>query len=147
MIKFFVFLRLWQKLLDVPKWDLDFHKKDLQDELEEYKEAVGFINRWSEASDVVYTWTRAKYWSKVEIGSFPLSTLTLLWGMTYMYPKYTLRWLFFRSVGKEMNIKVNEVRNPRKVKKLENLARLNNADPKDFVRIATRKLERWLLLP
>ena len=64
-----------------------------------------------------------------------------------MYPKYTLRWLLFRSVGKEMNIKVNEVRNPRKVKKLENLARLNNADPKDFVRIATRKLERWLLLP
>lgn len=47
-------------MLNMPKYDEDWHKKDMADELAEYEEASGFIDTWSELSDVAYTYTSGK---------------------------------------------------------------------------------------
>jgi hypothetical protein len=44
----------------MPKYDEEWHRQDMADELTEYEEASGFIDTWSELSDVAYTYTRAK---------------------------------------------------------------------------------------
>jgi len=58
---------IWHNLSRMEKHDLLWYKKDIADELEEYKEANGFIEKWSELSDIVYTYTRAKWFGYHEI--------------------------------------------------------------------------------
>lgn len=49
----------WHSVLDMPKKDYYWHQADVLEELREFKEAKGLINKWSELSDVAYTYTRA----------------------------------------------------------------------------------------
>lgn len=127
----------WHDILDMPKYDEAWHRQDMADELAEYEEASGFIDTWSELSDVVYTYTRAR-WSGHDTIAFPFSRLSFCIGLIYMFPKYTLRWKFFRALGHEFdkNLKISEVRNPKKIAKLKNIAEKYNLDPELFTQKA-----------
>lgn len=120
-------------MLDMPKYDEAWHKQNLADELAEYEEAGGLIDTWSELSDLAYTYTRAQ-WSGHTTINFPLSKTKFLLGLIYMFPKYTLRWKFFRELGHQFNknLNISEVRNPKKVEKLKVIAEKYNLDPEQF---------------
>jgi hypothetical protein len=98
-------------------------------------------------------------------------------GTLYMIPKYSLRFVFYRTVVwyiKHMHprhsinsfvtsspsisqppstnlykssIDIREVRNPRKVHKLAEIARNNGIDEHAFIDVATKWLRWWPLLP
>lgn len=137
----------WHTLLDMQKHDEAWHRKDMADELAEYREAHGILDTWSELSDVVYTYTRAR-WSGHTGIAFPLSTVQFALGVVYMIPKYTLRWRFFRTLGHTFDnrLHISEVRNPRKVAKLHTIAAQYHLDPVLFQRRAEDLLRRTFLL-
>ena len=74
----------WHNKLDMPKHDLEWHKQDVDDEYTEYKEAVGIIYKWSELSDVVYTYTRASWSGHTDI-KFPFSNFQFFIGAIKPY--------------------------------------------------------------
>jgi hypothetical protein len=131
----------------MPKYDEDWHRNDISDELSEYYEASGFVNKWSELSDIAYTYTRAK-WSGHSSIDFPISKTLLPIGILYMFPKYTLRWRFFRKLGKQfdINLNISEVRNPKKISKLHVIAQRYNLDPVMFQEKAEKLLNKIFLL-
>jgi hypothetical protein len=137
----------WHNMLDMPKYDEAWHRQDMADELTEYEEARGLIDTWSELSDVAYTYTRAK-WSGHTTANFPLSRTRLTIGILYMFPKYTLRWSFFRALGHKFDkdLNISEVRNPKKIAKLKNIAEKYNLDPKLFTQKAEELLRSRILL-
>lgn len=137
----------WHSTLDMPKYDLEWHIQDINDELGEWKEAEGLINKWSELSDVAYTYTRAQ-WSGHKNIKFPFKKLDLYIGFLYMFPKYTLRWKFFRVLGKRIdsNLKITEVRNPEKIEKLEDIAKKYNLDSIKFKNEAEKLMKKWVFL-
>lgn len=121
--------------------------QDLADELTEYQEATGLIDVWSELSDVAYTYTRAQ-WSGHTTFVFPLSRWRFYIGITYMLPKHTLRWRFFRKLGHyfDKNLHISEVRNPHKIQKLKVIAKKYNLDPVLFQLQAEKMLRYTFLL-
>lgn len=135
----------WHSYLGMPKYSLDWHKNDIKDELEELKEAKGLIHKWSEISDVIYTYTRAE-WSGYKELDFPLKKIHYYIGLIYMFPKYTLRWKFFNKLGKKFNkdLNITEVRNPRKIHKLEDIAKQYNLDSIIFIDEAKRMMKYWV---
>ena len=137
----------WHSKLDMPKYDLEWHKQDIVDELQELEEARGIIGHWSELSDVVYTCTRAE-WSGCQGVIFPFSKTQFFVGSLYMFPKYTLRWKFFKTLGKKFdkNLIMHEVRNPKKIHKLETIAKNYNLDPIKFTDEAKKLMKRRLFL-
>lgn len=137
----------WHSYLSMPKYDINWHLQDIKDELEELKEAKGWIYKWSEISDVVYTYTRAK-WSGHNQIEFPLKKIHFYVGLLYMFPKYTLRWKFFRKIGKKFNkdLNISEVRNPRKIHKLEEIAKRYNLDSDEFKNEAQKLKKMWIFL-
>lgn len=136
----------WHDILDMPKKTKKWHEDDLADEFTELDEAKGLINRWSEYSDVVYTLTRAR-WSGHDIVS-PLTSGQIIYGSLYMFPKYTLRFLFFRRAGNKLGATraLREVRNPKKIHKLHHIAKKYNLDPDAFTEVCKRQLRHWPLL-
>lgn len=139
-------IHIWHDLLKMPKHDEAWHRQDIADELLELKEARNFLERWSELSDIAYTYTRA-HWSGYKIKR-PLGLGAFVWGLIYMFPKYTLRWLFYRIVGRRVDpvVKLTEVRNPKKVEKLHEIALRYHLDPIRFETEAKRLLRYWPLL-
>ena len=131
-------VNLWHSLLDMPKHDRQWHLNDVNDEVCELKEARTFLDMWSEKADVVYTYTRAR-WSGHDI-SFPLSNIDFLTGAVYIYPKFTLRWLFFYVLGKRLKSKrkITEVRNPAKSQRLREIAVNYDLDSDMFEKEARR---------
>ena len=131
--------------MGMQKHDLQWHLQDLADEVKEYEEAKGFFNLWSELSDVVYTCTRGK-WSGHRI-EFPYSITKFLWGLIYMFPKYTMRWLFFRRAAKRVDpaSNVRAVRNPKKKHKLHAMAEEFGIDPHEFESECKKMLKYWIL--
>jgi len=134
-------------MLNMPRHDEAWHQQDLTDELAEYNEATGPIDRWSELSDVVYTYTRA-HWSGHPSIAFPFSRARFFVGTFYMIPKYTLRWGFFRTLGRQFDAKlrISEVRNPKKIEKLEKIADKYNLDKNQFVTKAEQLMKYWPFL-
>lgn len=65
-----------------------------------------------------------------------------------MFPKYTLRWRFFRKLGKQfdINLNISEVRNPKKISKLHVIAQKYNLDPVMFQKEAEKLLNKIFLL-
>ena len=124
---------LWHAKLDMPKHDLVWHTQDVADELQELIEAKGLSGRWSELSDISYTYTRA-LWSGHEDISLPISKFKYRIGLIYMFPKYELRWKFFSELGKKLDpkVKVREVRNPKKAHKLKDIAQKYGFDQEQF---------------
>src|SRR3989344_7627894 len=137
----------WHSILDMPKKDFDWHKSDVSDELKEFWEANGLIDKWSELSDVVYTYTRA-HWSGHKTIKYPFGKISFFIGLLYMFPKYTLRWKFYRVLGKKIdkNIKITEVRNPKKIEKLKVIAQKYNLNPQQFTDEAKKLIKRWIFL-
>jgi len=140
-------LNLWHSALNMPKHDEQWHHDDMADELAEYYEAEGLLGTWSELSDVAYTYTRVR-WSGHSTITFPFSRLKFLTGVVYMIPKYSLRWYFFRTLGKRVNFNllISEVRNPRKLEKLAAIAAKYQIDPTLFKTEAEKMLRYWILL-
>ncbi len=130
----------------MPKYNIEWHINDVKDECEELKEARGFINRWSELSDVSYTYTRTR-WAGHKINK-PLNSLLLFIGYFYMIPKYSLRWFLFYKAGKSINpdVKVSAVRNPKKIHKLNEIAKENNLNETQFKTEVEKRLKYWPLL-
>jgi hypothetical protein len=138
----------WHDMLGMPKYDEEWHRQDMVDELAEYDEASGFISTWSELSDVAYTYTRAKWSGHNSIG-FPLSRIKLYIGIVYMILKYTLRWRFFRKLGHtfDKNLDISEVRNPKKIEKLTVIAEKYNLNPEEFTDRAKSLMRHRIFLP
>jgi len=65
-----------------------------------------------------------------------------------MIPKYTLRWSFFRKLGRQFdaNLRISEVRNPKKIEKLEKIAEKYNLDKDQFVAKAEQLMKYWPFL-
>lgn len=137
----------WHDFLDMKKNDRSWHENDLADELAEYHEEKHLFKKWSELSDVVYSCTRG-IWSGYNI-DFPFARWQYYLGTIYMIPKYTGRWLFFRSAGKKAgsSITLREVRNPKKTHKLHTIAQNYNIDKDLFQKVCEKQLRYWLLLP
>jgi len=135
----------WHSVLDMPKHDLTWHERDILDELAEFGESKGLIHRWSELSDVVYTYTRAK-WSGFNEVKFPFKKRYFYVGLLYMIPKYSLRWKFFRILGKKFdkNLKIAAVRNPNKNQKLVAIATRYKIDPEQFKTEAEKLKKKWI---
>lgn len=138
-------IRLWHHWLDMHKYDEAWHLNDIKDEQKEYEEARGFVDRWSELSDVVYTYTRAR-WTGHDGVVFPFSRFHLFAGLLYMFPKYTLRWLFFRRVAKKFGKKISAIRNPQKAHKLRGIAEEFGMDPDAFEKECKRLMKYWIFL-
>lgn len=138
--------RPWHNWLDMPHKNKEWHVDDVADEYQEWIEAKGFIDHWSELSDIVYTVTRAR-WNGYDF-DFPISGLYVLIGTLYMLPKYTSRWLFYYQVGRKLSSsqKVTEVRNPIKLEKLHHIARKYDLDQDLFAQTCRRQLKYWPLL-
>ncbi len=137
----------WHSWLAMTKHDKLWHQNDMTDELDEYYQETKIIKKWSELSDVVYTYTRAK-WSGHNL-LFPFSNWQFYLGLIYMLPKYTGRWLFFRRAGQKAGClkAVHEVRNPHKTYKLQTIARQYQIDVDKFQQICQKQLKYWPLLP
>ncbi|MEO8862777.1 MAG: hypothetical protein ABI354_00440 [Candidatus Saccharimonadales bacterium] len=137
----------WHAWVKQPKKDKAWHESDVADEFLEYQEAPNLIYKWSELSDVVYTVTRAR-WSGHKL-PYPISWRGQFMGYIYMFPKYSLRVLFFRRAGRKSGAKarLESVRNPKKEHKLRQIAEQNNIDPDLFVEICKQQLKHWPLLP
>ena len=131
----------------MPKYNLAWHEADIADEISEYEKAKGFWERWSELSDIVYAYTRARWSGHSEI-SFPFPRRYLVGGSLYMFPKYTLRWLFFITAGWLVQSKrvVREVRNPAKVSKLDAIAKRYQLNERSFRNMCQKLLKYWILL-
>lgn len=137
----------WHSYLDMPKYDLAWHERDINDELSELNEASGFVDVWSELSDIAYTYTRANWAGHKDI-KLPISKANFYFGLLYMFPKYTLRWKFYVALGKKMdkNLKLREVRNPKKIEKLKRIAEKYNLDEKKLTSEAMYLMSRWFFL-
>ena len=137
----------WHSILDMQKKDYYWHQADVLEELKEYKETKGLINKWSELSDVVYTYTRA-HWAGHTLIEYTLNKTHFYIGLLYMFPKYSLRWKFYRVLGKKLdkNSRLTEVRNPNKIEKLEHIAKKYNLDPLKFKDEARKLMKRWIFL-
>lgn len=137
----------WHSILDMPKKDFDWHQADIFAELKEFDEAKGMINKWSEISDVTYTYTRA-HWSGHTDIKYPLTKIHFYVGLLYMFPKYSLRYKFYRILGKRIdkNAKLKEVRNPKKIEKLKHIARKYNLDEDKFEQEAKKLMAWWVFL-
>ena len=123
-----------------------WHKKDISQEMAELVDAVGFVSRWSEYADVVYSVTRAR-WGGYE-ADWPISKKSIIYGSIYMFPKYVLRFAFFRHAGKKINPKAKlvEVRNPQKIDKLEHIANKYDLPADEFIQQCKKQLKHWVLL-
>lgn len=139
-------IKYWHSILDEPKESFEWHQNDVNDELQELAEAKGFIHWWSELSDVAYTYTRGR-WSGHNLKR-PINLWLFSFGLIYMFPKYTLRWTFYYSVGKRFDkkLKITEVRNPKKPQKLKVIAQKYNIDPNEFRKEVERKMKHWIFL-
>lgn len=139
----------WHNWLGQPKYDKSWHASDIAGELAEYHEETKLIKKWSELSDVVYTYTRA-CWSGHDL-KFPLAKWQLPLGLAYMYPKYTGRYLFYRRAGRRAgaNPDIVCVRNPRKLYKLGEIVdeQKITVDKQKLYQICERQLKHWPLLP
>lgn len=142
-----MFFTLWHTALGMKKYDAAWHQADIAAEILEYEKAKGFWEKWSELSDIVYAYTRAQ-WSGHSQMSFPFPLHYLVWGSLYMFPKYTLRWLFFLTAGRlaKSTRAVREVRNPAKVSKLDAIAKRYQLDERSFRAICQKLLKYWILL-
>lgn len=131
-------------MLNMKKYDLAWHKADIADELNELEEETSWIKRWSEYSDIAYTYTRAR-WTGYHLKR-PVSIFYFIVGLIYMFPKYTSRWLFFRRVGKKFGKVIHEVRNPNKTEKLHIIAHRAGINPELFTTQCKKQLRYWPLL-
>jgi hypothetical protein len=138
-------MRNWHSMLRLPKYHRKWYRDRLYEELRERRTAKTKIELLSETSDVIYILQRAYY------DGFPLRSLKQhhSLAMMYMVLKYTSRWSFYRVCGFLANAHspIREVINPKKDKKLLEIASRSDVDPKKFMKIACFLRNFWPFLP
>ncbi|KAH8165604.1 hypothetical protein CIB48_g2646 [Xylaria polymorpha] len=144
-------LHQWHRLLNLPRQSQSsWHKDRFCEELEEFDNAQSWLERVSEASDVFFVISRARY------DGFPIADLPSLqpshihiYG--YMLAKFTSRWAFYRALAflcrGHSHSAVREVVNPTKDDKLETVARRHQIDPEKFKSTGRRLRRVWPLFP
>jgi hypothetical protein len=137
-------IHTWHSLLNMEKYSKQWHQSDIDDEYNELLEADRLFHLWSEYADVSYTYSRAK-WSGHDV-NLPIAKKMYLVGLVYMVPKYSLRYLFYRRVGKKFGKTLHEVQNPSKRAKLEKIAARNDIPADHFVDTCNKLLRFWPLL-
>ncbi|KAF2234117.1 hypothetical protein EV356DRAFT_179874 [Viridothelium virens] len=146
------FLSCWLTMLGLKRETPEsWHRERLTDELQEFQEAKGAVEKLSEESDVFFCISRARH------DGFPLEPSPTFWTRrnalvyTYMVLKLTSRWLFYLVAawccGVPTWMSVREVVNPSKDVKLERVAGRHGIDPAKFKRVGKRLLRVWPLQP
>lgn len=139
-------LRWWFTMLSLQRQShAAWHRDRLREELCERRLAEKRWEKLSEASDVLISITRAQY------DGFPTRNPSCLSGLRsspiymYMLAKYTSRWSFYKVAAVLCNSRhwklVNEVVNPSKDRKLNEVAFRHDIDQTDFQRVS-RQLRR-----
>lgn len=141
-------LSAWHGWLSQPKYNRAWHESEIAEELDDYFKTMNPVDKLSEAADVVYTYTRAK-WYGYTVCDFPLSREAYVCGLLYMFPKYLSRYLFYKRAGAKVGVhgELRCVRDPRKKRKLYAIAQEADIDPDDFIKICEKQLRYWPLLP
>jgi hypothetical protein len=145
-------LRLWLKMLNLPRQtQASWHRDRLREELQELRLAKTTLSRLSEASDVLFSLTRAQH------DGFALRQIPSLSGYqigpicVYMLAKFTSRWFFFKVADcvckKKQWSSIREVVNPSKDEKVASVAFRHRIDPKEFQRISRGLRRIWPLFP
>ena len=147
-----VILKRWHKMLGLsrqspPSW----YRDRLQEELRERRNAKTRWQKLSEASDVFFSSTRARYDGFPVRKLPPFVTSRHLLVYAYMLAKFTSRWKFYRTAAIICNTPhydtVREVVNPSKDQKLEEVASHHQIDPVEFRRVGRQLRKVWPLLP
>ncbi|KFY67434.1 hypothetical protein V496_01625 [Pseudogymnoascus sp. VKM F-4515 (FW-2607)] len=141
----------WHRMLGLPRQSPPWYRDRLREELQERRTANTPWQKLSEASDVFFSISRARY------DGFPVRKLPIFVASrhvlvyTYMLAKYTSRWKFYRTAAKLCNAPnydlVREVVNPSKAHKLDEVACRHQLDPAEFERIGRQLRRIWPLLP
>ncbi len=137
-------IHTWHSLLNMEKYSKQWHVNDINDEFAELQSANSLLHKWSEYSDVCYTFSRAR-WSGYEV-DLPITRYMYYVGLVYMFPKYSLRYMFYRRIGKKFGKTLCEVQNPSKRAKLEKIANRNDIPADQFVDTCNKLLRFWPLL-
>lgn len=146
-------IRNWYRKLELARHPTAaWYRERHQGEKDEYNEASTRVEKLSEKSDVYFALLRGKY------DGFPIDetpkvfTLENVGVYAYMVGKYSMRWGFYRATAwmckGSGGYQVNEVVNPMKDAKLEDVARrYPGIDPVELKRMAKRLRWVWPLFP
>lgn len=145
-------LKRWHAMLGLtrqspPSW----YRDRLREELREHRLAETRWQKLSEASDVFFSSSRARYDGFPIRKLPPLVTSRHVLVYAYMLAKFTSRWTFYRTAAFMCDAphyhSVREVVNPSKDQKLEEVASRHRIDPVTFKRVGRQLRRVWPLLP
>lgn len=144
------FLKLWHGGMGLQRQvPCSWHGDRLREEEQELGEARTYLEKLSEASDVLFTISRAQH------DGFDIRPLPSLYdrkytlAYLYMVGKFSSRWLFYMTASLLLRAPhaVREVVNPTKNEKLLQVAIRHQVDPVRFTRVCLKLLRIWPLLP
>ncbi|KAL8365381.1 hypothetical protein RB595_004266 [Gaeumannomyces hyphopodioides] len=155
-----VILRRWHAYLGLPrKESRSWHQDRLSEELVELKGTKSLVGSLSEASDVIFSVSRAEYEGftddRATLSDF-LEQLSTFWAVivvAYMLYKFTMRWSFYRVTAYACGLRgarldaVRDVINPAKSHKLGEVAARHNLQAEEFQRVGNVVRRLWPLLP
>lgn len=140
----------WHRLLGLTRQAQPWYRDRLREELQERRLATTALKKLSETADVFYIISRAQH-DGHPLRKLPPLTSRHLLVYSYLLPKYTLRWSFYRLAAHLSKCPhpslVREVVNPAKQHKLLEVARRHDIDPEVFVRVCRQLRRIWPLLP
>lgn len=153
-------LRRWHAHLNLPRGHpRSWHQDRLNEELTELRVAKSLVETLSEASDVVFSISRAEYEGFADDRVTPfdlLCRLSTFWAavvVAYMLYKFTMRWYFYRVTAYACGLRgarldaVRHVINPAKDHKMDKVAVRHGLQPAEFRRVAKVVRRLWPLLP
>ncbi|KAL8335303.1 hypothetical protein RB598_009481 [Gaeumannomyces tritici] len=155
-----VILRRWHAHLGLPrKESRSWHQDRLREELIELNGAESLIGTLSEASDVIFSVSRAEYEGftddRATVFVF-LERLSTFWAVAvvaYMLYKFTMRWSFYRVTAYACGLRgarldaVRDVINPAKSHKLDEVAARHGVQAEEFRRVGGIVRRLWPLVP
>ena len=143
-------LRRWHGMLGLPQQSpLSWYQDRLQEELHEQQTATTSWQRISETSNILFSISRANF------NGFPICRLPSITGplhvlvYAYMLVKYTSCWTFYRVAtmlchAPQYNL-VQEVVNPTRDHKLNEVASHHQIDQEQFKRVSCQLHQLWPL--
>lgn len=142
----------WFRFLDLPRQSSpSWYHDRIKEEIEELRAAETYLEKLSEASDVVFAFERARN-DGCPVDGLP-SSVPSHGGLVYAYMigKFTSRWAFYRTLAvlckaPQPNL-VREVVNPSKDTKLDTVAFRHRIDAGKFRKVGRRLRRVWPLLP
>ncbi|EED18670.1 conserved hypothetical protein [Talaromyces stipitatus ATCC 10500] len=133
----FTFLAVWHGVLGLQRQKPhSWHFDRLREEEQELREAQAYLEKISEASDVIFSISRAQH-DGFNIQPLPsFFDRKYMLAYPYMFGKFSSRWLFYITASllcRAPHI-VREVVNPTKNEKLLQVATRHQIDPVRFTR-------------